>query len=58
VLEALGREASLSSIYEEVDGHKKTESNPHWKEKVRQTLQLLEKAGLAKPLERGVWAVA
>lgn len=58
VLETLGKNATLSSIYEEVDGHKKVESNPHWKEKVRQTLQLLEKAGLAKSLERGVWAVA
>ena len=30
---------SLESIYNAIDGHKKTKTNEHWREKVRQTLQ-------------------
>lgn len=37
-LTAVGGEARLSDIYSEIDGHKKAQSNSHWKEKVRQVL--------------------
>lgn len=47
------KKASLDEIYSEIEGHKKCESNPHWKEKVRQTLQMC-----CTPVERGVWAMA
>lgn len=39
VMMELGGKADLSSIYKEINGHKKCQSNPHWKEKVRQILQ-------------------
>lgn len=48
----LGGKATLTDIYREVDGHKKAEKNPHWREKVRQTLQL---GKIFRPSERGVW---
>ena len=35
----LGGKADLSSIYAQIDGHERCKSNPHWKEKIRQTLQ-------------------
>lgn len=38
-LTRLGGKASLEMLYKEIQGHKKTESNPHWKEKVRQVVQ-------------------
>lgn len=40
VMEKLGGRAKLSQIYAEFEGHKKCENNIHWKEKIRQTLQL------------------
>ena len=39
VLEKSGCAMSLESLYQEMDGKKKTLSNPHWKEKIRQTMQ-------------------
>ncbi len=54
VMDKLGAEASLETIYNEIEGHKKCESNPNWKAKVRQTLQ----AGGFRNVSRGVWAVA
>ena len=54
-LTAVGGEARLSDIYEEIDGHKKAATNPHWKDKVRQVLQ---KYNSFYSRERGVWAIA
>ena len=53
VMNKLGGKANLDAIYNEVEGHKKCQSNVHWKEKVRQTLQQYT---IFKNLERGVWA--
>lgn len=55
VLENLNKSASLSEIYEQVDGHVKTKSNTHWQEKIRQTLQLHP---IFRNNERGVWQLA
>jgi len=38
-LSKIGKRATLSQIYTEIEGHKKCDNNSHWKEKVRQTLQ-------------------
>lgn len=46
---------SLEEIYKRIDGHKKTQSNSHWKEKVRQVLQSYE---IFHRVARGVWVVA
>lgn len=54
VMEKLGGKASLSEIYAEISGHKKCEANPHWKEKVRQTLQM----GQYTSDGNGLWAAA
>lgn len=55
VLQSIGREASLDEIYAMVDGHKKTINNPHWKEKIRQTLGRYEEFTSSS---RGKWCVA
>lgn len=55
VLEDAHREMSLQELYSKIDGHKKCHSNPHWKDKVRQVLQMypeFENVGI------GVWKVA
>lgn len=44
---------SLNQIYSLVGGHKKAQSNPHWKEKIRQTLQIYPKYFAS--VDRGVW---
>lgn len=54
-LSSIGGEARLSDIYAEIDGHKKAVSNPHWKDKVRQVLQMYSSF---YSRERGVWAIA
>lgn len=54
VLNKIGREATLEEIYSEINGFKKCETNVHWREKVRQTLQnykMFSSAG------RGVWCL-
>lgn len=40
ILESMGGKATLSELYQAVEGHKRTRTggNTHWKEKVRQTL--------------------
>lgn len=43
---------TLDQIYREIDGHKKTETNVHWKEKVRQVLQTYN---IFESTERGQW---
>lgn len=51
---SLGGQASLEAIYERVfqEAPEKVRGNPHWREKVRQTLQRH-----FRPLERGVWGL-
>ena len=46
---------TLSEIYEMVDGHKKARTNPHWREKIRQTLQ---RYSCFRSDTKGVWALA
>lgn len=58
VLETIGSEVSLTVIYSELEGHKKCESNAHWKDKVRQTLQVLRDTGMAKNTATGTWVIA
>ncbi len=55
VMKKLGGKANLESIYKEIDGHKKCQSNEHWREKIRQTLQ---QYSLFINVERGVWQMA
>ena len=55
VLEKAGRQLTLSEIYNAITGHKKCQVNPHWQEKVRQTLQMGE---CFRNIARGVWAMA
>lgn len=50
----LNKNATMEEIYGEIEGYKKCESNPHWKDKVRQTLQF----GPFKSVRRGVWKLA
>ena len=58
VLRQLGTSVSLDKIYEEIEPHKKAQGNPHWKAKVRQTLQMLAKIGSATHVAYGKWCVA
>lgn len=58
VLRKLGKQTRLSDIYAEIEGHQKAKTNPHWKEKVRQTLQVLKKSGKAEMVTFGVWQLA
>ena len=39
VLEDAGKALDLKEIYEKIEGHKKCETNPHWRDKVRQVVQ-------------------
>ena len=39
LLEDAGKESSLEELYAEMQDSPKTASNPHWKEKIRQTVQ-------------------
>lgn len=56
VLDQNGKTLSLSELYSLIDGHKKTQVNAHWKDKIRQTLQYHPE--LFKQKERGVWSLA
>lgn len=55
VMRKLGKSSSLSNIYKEVEGHEKTRTNPHWKDKIRQVLQ---KYPDFISESRGVWSLA
>lgn len=55
VLKQLDKESSLDDIYSQIEGHAKTQNNPHWKEKIRQTLQM---SNLFVSNGRGIWALA
>ena len=54
VMKKLGK-AKLQDIYTEIEGHKKCQTNTHWKEKVRQILQLESCFSHSGP---GEWAIA
>lgn len=56
VIGSLGGEADLSSIYDQINGHKKTRTNPHWREKIRQTLQIHPEIFVST--KRGTWSTA
>lgn len=58
VLRELGNEGSLENIYKKIESHKKAKQNPHWKDKVRQTLQRMQKVNKAVHVGRGKWCVA
>lgn len=51
-LEYLGGESSLKEIYEVLQDSKKAKKNQHWKEKIRQTLQIHENF---ENVSRGIW---
>ncbi len=53
-----GGQAPLGDLYAQIEkaAPERLATNQHWREKVRQTLN--RNAGVFKPLERGVWAVA
>lgn len=55
VLKKLGKAASLASIYSEIDGHAKAAKNPHWRDKVRQVLQMYPDFVSES---RGIWSLA
>ena len=46
---------SLSEIYQMIEGHVKAKNNPHWKEKVRQVLQV---NSCFRNVASGVWSAA
>ena len=54
VLHSLGRNATLSEIYQAIEGHEKCRNNENWRAKVRQTLQM----GNFRHVDDGVWAAA
>lgn len=54
VLEDAKRPLKLNEIYNAIEGHKKCSTNPHWKDKIRQTLQLNN----FRHISEGVWAAA
>ena len=54
-LEELGGTSKLEKLYEVISGTKKAQNNQHWKEKVRQTLQLHQNF---KRINRGEWSLA
>ncbi len=54
-IESLGGKANLENLYSKLDGYKKTENNPNWKAKVRQTLQVNPK--LFVNIDRVVWGL-
>lgn len=54
-LEKLGGKTDLTTLYAFLNGYKKTYSNPNWKAKVRQTLQINSK--IFKNIQRGIWTL-
>ena len=57
VMEEKKEPVSTEEIYREVEGYRKTQNYPHWKDKVRQTLQFLQKDGITKNTGYGMWAM-
>ncbi len=56
ILESLGGRAELNKIYNSIEGYRKTFNNPHWKEKIRQTLQI--HSNLFCNISKGFWKLA
>lgn len=54
-LEHLGGQSDLKSIYTIIEESHKAKKNKHWKEKVRQTLQINQNF---EPIDRGVWKLS
>lgn len=54
VMSENGPEMSLNDLYRNIDGHKKCQSNSHWKEKIRQVLQNYKDF---KQIKTGVWSL-
>ena len=54
-MESFRGPAPLEKIYRVVDGYTRTQTNPHWKDKVRQTLQAYPE--LFCSTQRGVWGL-
>ena len=54
----MGGAGNNSDIYAALENHKKASSNPNWKAKVRQTLQVLSKNGLVVHVAEGQWRAA
>lgn len=55
-MEALGGKVELRLLYNELNGHAKTESNQNWQAKIRQTLQRYTKD--FQRVSEGCWALA
>lgn len=55
-LEKLGGKSDLRTIYQYLEGYRKTENNINWKAKIRQTLQIYPK--LFVNIEKGKWSLA
>ena len=55
VMEQYKGAVSLNCLYEQIENHKKAQSNQWWKEKVRQTLQ--RNPNLFHSESRGMWAL-
>lgn len=53
MLENLGGNASLKTLYNCLEGYKKTNNNPNWKAKVRQVLQIYP--NLFSNVDKGKW---
>lgn len=51
-MERLGGKASLQELYNEIEGHAKTSTNQHWKEKIRQIVQTYKDF---QNIDRGVY---
>lgn len=50
-----GEGVPLQLLYDVIDGHSKAEANPHWKAKIRQTVQLHPEI---ESVSKGVWRVS
>ena len=56
IMEKAKSPLSLNELYEQVDGHEKAKNNAHWREKIRQTLQMNPR--YFRHTARGMWEVA
>lgn len=54
VLEEKGGAVTLDELYGAIEGHKRTESNKNWQEKIRQTLHVYDEF---EAVQRGVWVI-
>lgn len=56
VLESCDGAVSLTYLYEQIEPHKKARANQHWREKIRQSLQM--HSDYFVHTERGMWMLA